>query len=272
MKIKIKAQTSFADWDSGNQDLVVMPATRADQKLLAGFLSAKAKAESKSKQIITVDVELTLPTRSRSFRQNNSVWVLVEAIFISMEGRKPTKEESYSLYIDLIETYAVKKPNQIREALRPVHISEADVYQAAYFIEGLIYHLATYCDLPSEAQIDVINVLAEWTEWRGSQERDPLDYKANGVMVTEWEWRSRHVVSDASGRGGTIERAHIVSRGADHKDIEASWNWIALTPDEHQLQHQKGWDVFLVMYPHLRGRVERARKLAFRSNNELETE
>jgi hypothetical protein len=41
-----------------------------------------------------------------------------------------------------------------------------------------------------------------------------------------------------------------------------SWNWIALTPEEHADQHQRGWDGFLQIYPHLCGRVERARRLA----------
>lgn len=69
--------------------------------------------------------------------------------------------------------------------------------------------------------------------------------------------------SEASGRCERLELAHIVSRGADYADIEESWNIIVLTHDEHrQVQHQKGWDVFLETYPHLRGRVEKAREMA----------
>jgi hypothetical protein len=81
-------------------------------------------------------------------------------------------------------------------------------------------------------------------------------------LVTEETWRDRHPYSAASGKGGDIERAHIVSRGADHPDLEKSWNWIALLQDEHLEQHRIGWDAFLQIYPHLRGRVERARRLA----------
>jgi hypothetical protein len=81
-------------------------------------------------------------------------------------------------------------------------------------------------------------------------------------MVSEELWREKHPYSEASGQGGNIVRAHIVSRGADHPDIEKSWNWLALLDEEHKFQHQKGWDEFLSVYPHLRGRVERARRLA----------
>jgi hypothetical protein len=110
----------------------------------------------------------------------------------------------------------------------------------------------------------VIDVLQEWEEWRGNLEVDPVDYSdlACTRLLTEAEWREKHRVSEASGRSGDIIRAHIVSRGSDMADIEMSWNWIALTPDEHAEQHRRGWDEFLQIYPHLRGRVERARRLA----------
>jgi hypothetical protein len=35
-----------------------------------------------------------------------------------------------------------------------------------------------------------------------------------------------------------------------------------MTPEEHEQQHRMGWDGFLRIYPHLLGKVERARRLA----------
>jgi hypothetical protein len=127
-----------------------------------------------------------------------------------------------------------------------------------------LYHLATECDLSYKTQTTVQEVLQEWEEWRGGLETDFSDYadREQTKMITEEQWRNKHVYSEASGRGGPIVRAHIVSRGSDAADIEASWNWIALTPEEHAAQHQSGWNDFLSVYPHLRGRVARARKLA----------
>jgi hypothetical protein len=103
-----------------------------------------------------------------------------------------------------------------------------------------------------------------WEEWRGTLENDPVDYADLECtrFLSEEEWREKHPYSEASGKGGNIEQAHIVSRGADAPDIEKAWNWIALLHEEHMQQHQIGWDGFLQIYPHLRGRVNRARNLA----------
>ena len=60
-----------------------------------------------------------------------------------------------------------------------------------------------------------------------------------------------------------LEVAHIVSRGADKEDIDEVWNLMMLTHYEHiEIMHKKGWNAFLEIYPHLRGRVKRARNLA----------
>jgi hypothetical protein len=81
-------------------------------------------------------------------------------------------------------------------------------------------------------------------------------------MLSESEWREKYTYSQASGKQGLIVRAHIVSRGSDGRDVESSWNWLSLTYEEHEEQHRLGWDIFLSIYPHLRGRVNRARNLA----------
>jgi hypothetical protein len=120
----------------------------------------------------------------------------------------------------------------------------------------------------------VEEVLQEWEAWRGGLEKDCADYAdtRQTVELTEAEWRGKHAYSEASGRGGAIVRAHIVSRGSDAADIERAWNWVALLPEEHEKQHRLGWDRFLDIYPHLRGRVERARNLAGKLDMEFKRE
>jgi len=196
-------------------------------------------------------------------KQVNSVFVLVEASFISTDGRKPDEDEKYERYNDLLELYAPRVP-MFTGGTRAVRVSEMNSLEGMVFIQGLIFHLAEECDLPSESQASVIEVMEEWHERRGEMEVDPIDYDdlACTELINEATWREKHIVSDASGMGGAIVRAHIVSRGADAADIEKAWNWMALTPDEHQEQHRIGWDKFLHIYPHLRGRVNRARRLA----------
>ena len=87
-------------------------------------------------------------------------------------------------------------------------------------------------------------------------------YDENGEMISIEEFRQRHPISFASGVGGALELAHIVSRGADEIHRDCCWNTMMLTPEEHRKQHQVGWNEFLKIYPHLRGRVERARRIA----------
>jgi len=199
-----------------------------------------------------------LEEHTRSYDQLKTVWKLIAIIFESIEGRKGTASEQYSLYLELLSEYASKVPCKLNGTLRPVHVSKSDpactVTSAAYFIEGLMIHLSQFCDLEMGPQTEVRGLLTEWLAWRGGLEEDPLDEDMSEEM-----WRIRHPMSEASGKGGPIQLSHIVSRGADKADIEAAWNWLALTPSEHALQHACGWEAFLAKFPHLRGRVERAR-------------
>jgi len=202
-----------------------------------------------------------LEEKTRSYDQLKTVWKLISIIFESMEGRKGTAGEQYSLYLELLSEYASKVVCKLNGNLRQVHISKSDpactVGTAAYFIEGLMIHLSQFCDLPIGPQTEVRGLLTEWLSWRGGLEDDPLDDN-----MSEEVWRVRHVISEASGKSGQIQLAHIVSRGTDQEDINEAWNWLALSPSEHALQHACGWDAFLAKFPHLRGRVERARQKA----------
>jgi hypothetical protein len=258
MKIKIPVHAAI------HRGYIVLKEVDRNGKILIDRLFAKKKEfEERNNKEYYLWTEFDLRYQKRTFKQNSTVWALVTAIFISMERRPPDEEEAYALYLDLLEEYADKVPNRFG-GLRPVHISESNSMEGARFIDGLLYHLATMCELNMDTQASVIDVMQQWEEWRGSLDCDPVDYADLECtrLLTEAEWREKHRVSEASGRGGDIVRAHIVSRGADSPDIEKAWNWMALLHEEHIQQHQIGWDGFLQIYPHLRGRVERARKLA----------
>lgn len=202
-----------------------------------------------------------LEEHTRTYDQLKTAWKLISIIFESIEGRRGSTQELYGLYLDLLNEYAVKVVCKLRGDVRPVHLNKDDpecsISTAAHFIEGLMIHLSQFCDLPMGPQTQVRGLLTTWLAWRGGLEDDPLD-----ADMSEADWRLRHVFSEASGLGGLIQRAHIVSRGTDEKDIEEPWNWMALTVDEHRLQHSAGWEAFIAKYPHLTGRVERARRKA----------
>ena len=245
--------------------VVLKELDQTGSNLLTRLFEKKKQWEEYNKKEFFLWIEFDLRHQRRTFKQNSTVWKLVECIWLSMEKDPPTEEEKYSLYLDLLEAYADKVKSRISGELRPVHISESNSIEGARFIDGLLYHLTTIVgELDYGTQSTVFDVLQEWQQWRGGLEIDPMDYSDLECTkpLTYTEWRERHKVSEASGHGGQIELAHIVSRGSDSADIEKPWNWLALTHEEHALQHSKGWDNFLRIYPHLKGRVDRARKLA----------
>jgi hypothetical protein len=232
-----------------------------DIGLLRRFFSKKAEREARYGITGGMSVSVTLETYypRRTYRQLRTVWKLVTVIFEGLEGRKPDEGEKYGLYLDLLEVYGEKTASRITGKLRPRHISEADTREAAKFIEGLLYHLSEYADLPADLQADVRKTLFTWEAWRGGLPDDPLD-----DVKGEAEWREKHVYSEASGLGGNIELAHIVSRARAPAYADAPWNWLALTAEEHRRQHQRGWQEFLREHPHLRGRVGRAISRAYK--------
>jgi hypothetical protein len=244
--------------------VVLKETNKSGTELIDRIFTKKQEWEERNGREFYLQIELDLRYQKRTFKQNSTVWKLIECIWSSMEKDPPTEEEKYGLYLDLLEVYADKTKNRITGELRPIHISESNSLEGAHFIDNLLYHLAVMCNLDYDTQSQVIDVLQEWESWRGSLEIDPMDYSDTECtrLLTEAEWREKHQVSEASGRGGDIIRAHIVSRGSDSPDIEKAWNWMALLHEEHMQQHRIGWDEFLQIYPHLRGRVERARRMA----------
>jgi len=244
--------------------LFIKEACRADGALVRSLFRKKRETEERNGREFLLNLTLELPHQRRTSRQNATIWTLVTAIFESMEGRKPDEAEKRGLYTELLDLYGVKKPGRLTGKLVPVHISEADSWEAAQFIDALIVHLASTVGLSLDIQAQVYDVMRDFQSWRGRQELDPLDYRdaACTVTVTEAEWRERHPMSEASGKGGTIHLHHIIHRGARPDLVDKPWNWLALTVEEHAELHSRGEAHFLRVYPHLGGKFGRARRLA----------
>lgn len=245
-----------------NDKVVLKITDEKDLITLRKLFKSKAEREQRTEKEILLECEIDAAFQKRTFRQLRAVFKLVTVIFQSdsENHRKPTEEEKYSLYLDLLGLYADKIPNRYTGELRSIHISEANTMAGSHFIDGLMFHVTTLCNLPNDLQATVRSVLYEWEIWRGKQEHDINDDRTISQM------REYLVYSEASGRT-PVHFHHIVSRGACPAAIEKAWNILALTPDEHNFFHQqcKTWDEFLEVYPHLRGRVE----MAYRKCNEL---
>lgn len=233
-----------------NNSIILKAADYRDIPMLKKLFVNKKERESRTKKEILLEVEIDAKYQRRTFKQLAAVWKLIEIIFQAENDRRGTDEEYYDLYLDLLDLYADKTPSRYGDHLRPVHISEANTMAAANFIDGLLYHIATMCKLKMDLQSDVRKIIYAWEIWRGQQDSDINDNR------TVEDIREKVVYSEASGRFGA-ELHHIVTRGADVRYIEAAWNLLALTHDEHMELHQKGWNFFLTKYPHLKKRIER---------------
>lgn len=236
-----------------NNKIILKANDDKDLDLIYKMFKSKSEREQRSNKEILLECELDAAFQRRSFKQLAAVWKLVEVIFESENNRKPTEQEKYELYLDLLMLYADKIPNRYNNELRSIHISEANTVVAAHFIDGLLYHLATMCNLTYDQMATVRGVLYAWEIWRGT-----LDHDINDDRTPE-ELRKYVRTSEASGRQ-PVELHHIISRGACPLAIDKAWNLVALTHDEHMEFHQKGWDYFLEKYPHLKGKFERAKK------------
>lgn len=248
--------TSFFHGVLVNDKIILKVNDEKDLFNIRKMFKSKTERENRSQKEILLKCEIDAAFQKRSFKQLAAIWVLIEVIFESENDRKPIDYEKYDLYLDLLELYADKIPNRYNNALRSIHVSEANTIAAAHFIEGLLYHLSTMCKLNMDQESTVRSVLYQWEIWRGTLEFDINDER------TPEELKKYVRFSEASGRGGAIHFHHIVTRGACPAAIDKAWNLMALTPDEHNFFHQqcKTWDEFLEVYPHLRGKVENAQK------------
>ncbi|GAB6276283.1 MAG: hypothetical protein SAMD01599839_08230 [Rectinema sp.] len=234
---------------------------KEDEWAFVAVFDAITKRREKINADVLPVITIHLPERERTYKQNDTLWALITIIFQSMNGRKPTQTEKYDLYLDILEEHAERIPTRFSGRLRPIHISESDTVHAAQLIQACFDIIVEYCDLNVDLQSDVRSLFYKWHTWRGGLNRDPLDYDDESEEMSEKEWRENHKVSDASGIGGYLEKAHIVSRGASPASVNDVRNLIMLTPEEHRFQHQYGWVAFLERFPHLKGRILRARQL-----------
>lgn len=254
------------------KDLIILKATdERDLFNIRKLFNSKTEREHRSKKEILLKCEIDAAFQHRSYKQNNAVWKLVTVIFQndSENNRLPTEEEKYLTYYSLLDLYADKMPNKYDPMrLIPVHISKANTVEAARFIENLLNHIATQCNLPTDLEATVRSVLYEWEISRYKLSNDIDDDRNIRQLVEDVKF------SEASGRGGILHRHHIVTRGACPAAKDKAWNIMVLTEDEHNFFHQqcKNWDEFLEVYPHLRGKVENAQKkcaLLVQQNNSI---
>ena len=233
----------------------------------------RQNAQKKSRDLY---VEFGLIENSKSAKQVRTVWALCELAYMCENPseytgeRKPCRDDVQDMYDAFIEAYGFTKKVRANmngvpfECEMKITLSKMTMYQATLFITRILEHLSGITGR-KDVHDEAIKVkFEEFQAWIGSMSNDPLDYRADGVTpISLSEFRELHTVSQASGGWGPLHRHHIMTKGSTPRATDVSWNWVMLTHEEHRAIHDaKKLKVFLDVYPHLRGRFERARKMA----------
>jgi hypothetical protein len=161
----------------------------------------------------------------------------------------------------MLEMFAEREPNIYDpNKTAPIRLSKMSKQQAAQFINCLINLIIEYLDLSETQQVEVKEIFIQFKENEGFGDFNHIDYAPDGRLYDIEEWCENNNVSMASGVGGEdLQITHIVSKGSHPEFRDCTWNWLRLTAYEHiNIQHAKGWNEFLSMFPHLKPRVKSA--------------
>lgn len=263
--MKVTAKLHGKITTHNGQDIIMLKATSVkDNDLIKKIFTAKAEREDRRGEESLLTCVLDLPYKVKSQKQLASVFLLVTAIFESMDDRKPTDEEKYELYDDLLNIYAYRRPSRLSTSeTSAIRLSASNTFETSYFIGGLMMHLCTECQLTMDLQADVRSVLWDWERWKGEQELDPNDYydAEKTRPLSEADFRKLHLCCQATGISENLVLHHIVTRGSNAKAIDAVWNWVVLSSEQHAECHA-GEKAFLQKNDHLEGRFRRANKIA----------
>jgi hypothetical protein len=226
-----------------------------DYHMLKPFLYQFFGRDDWDHRLCLMGIELYHERRSQAM--NRLMWALLEIMSHEVYGEPGHKDE---LYQDMLDLHAPKIVSKFSGKARNVTTSQMDVPTMSSFIEGIFRELAEMGVDSLESAASITQYWQEWYAWRGQQKVDPMAEAYEGIE----DYRQSVLYCEACHkfqRGSDGQVAHIVSKGAGGAD--AGWNLLKLCTDDHLfVQHQKGWDVFLKRYPHLRFRVEQARERA----------
>lgn len=234
---------------------LLLPATASDRRILNNFCT-----ECGSK-IVTVTANFS--RANKTYDQVKTVFALTAILFECNYDRIPSSSENERLYRELLEEYAPREESLLNpEKTTPIPLSRMEKREAAEFINSLITLIMENCDLTDKQQVDVKQIFEEFQANNNFGENNPTDYDKNGEMLSEEIWRKKNNFSFASGIKGTEEAPlhlhHILTRGAHSAYKDCSWNWIMLTPEEHNYFHQNGYEKFFELYPSTAKRIKNA--------------
>lgn len=240
-----------------NNGWLLLPATSADKQILNTFgLSADGK-------YITVTANYS--KADKSYDQVKTVFALINIYFFNIKGRYPTEQEQALTYSKLLWKYAprTEDPTDPNNTI-PITLSHMSKSEAAIFISGIMAEIyENKHGLTDNLEIQLKDIFEEFYKESGFGINNPVDYDDSGNLLSEDEWRQKNNFSFASGiQIEGLQLHHILTKGGHEAIRDCSWNWLMLTFEEHRLYHDKGFEVFLELYPHLAPRIKNAYDMA----------
>lgn len=232
---------------------LLIPCTSADKMTLNSF------CESAGNRVITVTANFA--RNYKSYDQCKTVFALINIYFYLIAGRYPTSNEQALTYSKLLWKYAPRTTDPLNpDETVPVPLSQMTKTEAAIFINSIMGEIYEHQHGLTEAmEIDLKQIFEEFYSENANGNKNPVDYDEDGNLLTAEEWRAKNNFSFASFiNPGNLHLHHIITRGARKDLIDTPWNWLMLTPEEHNIYHTKGWDYFLELFPHLVKRVKYA--------------
>lgn len=219
----------------------------------------KQRKEKEPEYEHAFDVQIQRWYNRRSLNANNLAWELATRLG-QADGVK--KEVVY---------YAIKELVELpRDEYKGIFVSRPSGDLTTVEFARVIQQLVIECQTHVPA-VDIRDIWILFTEWRFRQETDPLE----GTYYGPEDYKEKHPCCEACGRfllhtveGGDQahggELSHIVSVGAGGRTgARDDWVWLILCSKCHICtQHANGWEDLLILYAHLRPKVDRARERA----------
>jgi hypothetical protein len=273
-----------------HREMVLEEESRKTLDAAINFEATISSSEEGGKVHLTIPHNPTISLKDiievKSRAQENTFWGILRFIFWADEGRKPKDDETYWLYEGMLQLYGVEDTNPVTGRIEPIRLSDPRMnkFMLSKLIEGALNELAQK-EIPKSV-LDTIGepmkkLWTRWYRWRYDQgDADPLF--ALDMEEQSWlDYRKRHPVCELCSLGPTsydpLERIHIISGGADGAIYEEPWNWIHGHHSHHVAQHgdrqqqSVGWDLIEKQFPHIAGKLDRARKLSGeKTSTELE--
>jgi len=269
MRVKGFVENPLLLFSNSNIDPVIKKWINGENKVFFTITGEGVLSPTVDGSVLKIDgeqlAEVMLETwyKRRTLNQLNTLKAVESLIYQIDYGRKPTGDDLDDIHEGILEHANFQIKNEFTGAfqlLRSSHKLCTTVHMNR-FIE-VAFEMLLERPIPEDI-VDAIfkrplsEIFKLWYEHRFVE--DDLD------KISWVEYRERFPYCEFTMEMGTdfdpTERMHIISAGSDKGVYEFSWNWFHAKRSIHKLQHDKGWAAVITRYPHVKEKINRAKRM-----------